>query len=291
MGLFVEFETGYPVSPNEKPAEDAPSEYWVHALSMRRQDSSHIDLDSIRDAFEDAFVSVWSGRSENDGFNALIFNAGLTWRQAALCRALCAYRHQSGMDPARTTQIAALNENPVLTKLLVDLFETRFDPDLEGDRAALETDAMARITDGLKAVPSLDHDRIIRRIAELVTAIQRTNYFQREPNGSVRPYISFKIASRELADLPDPKPYREIFVACPQVEGVHCRFGAVARGGLRWSDRRDDFRTEILGLVKAQQVKNAVIVPVGSKGGFFPKQLWHRRCKRELPQPVKACRL
>lgn len=273
MGLFVEFETGYPVSPNEKPAEDAPSEYWVHALSMRRQDSSHIDLDSIRDAFEDAFVSVWSGRSENDGFNALIFNAGLTWRQAALCRALCAYRHQSGMDPARTTQIAALNENPVLTKLLVDLFETRFDPDLEGNRVALEADAMARITDGLKAVPSLDHDRIIRRIAELIGAIQRTNYFQREPNGSVRPYISFKIASRELADLPDPKPYREIFVDCPQVEGVHCRFGAVARGGLRWSDRRDDFRTEVLGLVKAQQVKNAVIVPVGSKGGFFPKQL------------------
>ncbi len=273
MGLFVEFETGYPVSPTEKPAEDAPHEYWVHALSMRRQNGASVDLETIGAAFEDAFVSVWSGRSENDGFNALIFNAGLTWRQAALCRALCAYRHQSGMDPARTTQIAALNENPILTRMLVDLFETRFDPNIEGNRDAQEAETNSKITEGLKAVPSLDHDRIIRRVAELISAIQRTNYFQREPNGSARPYISFKIASRELADLPDPKPFREIFVDCPEVEGVHCRFGSVARGGLRWSDRRDDFRTEIMGLVKAQQVKNAVIVPVGSKGGFFPKQI------------------
>ena len=121
-------------------------------------------------------------------------------------------------------------------------------------------------------MPSLDHDRIIRRLANLIMAIQRTNFFQKTPSGAPRPFISFKIASRELADLPEPKPYREIFVDSPTVEGVHCRFGPVARGGLRWSDRRDDFRTEILGLVKAQQVKNAVIVPVGSKGGFYPKQ-------------------
>ena len=130
-----------------------------------------------------------------------------------------------------------------------------------------------KIDRALQDVASLDHDRALRRLALLVQAIKRTNYYQTGEDGEPKPYISFKIASRELADLPAPKPYREIFVWAPHVEGVHLRFGPVARGGLRWSDRRDDFRTEVLGLVKAQQVKNAVIVPVGSKGGFYPKQL------------------
>ena len=273
MGLFVSFETGYPVAPSQKPVPDAPDEYWVHSLSMRRADGGEIDLAETSEAFENAFVAVWSGRAENDGFNALVFNAGLTWRQAALCRALCAYRHQSGLDPARATQIAALNSNPSLTQHLMDLYEARFSPDRDEDRKAACTELRAGIEDALKSVPSLDHDRIIRRLADLIMSIQRTNFYQRTRLDTPLPFISFKIASRELADLPDPKPYREIFVDSPQVEGVHCRFGAVARGGLRWSDRRDDFRTEILGLVKAQQVKNAVIVPVGSKGGFYPKQL------------------
>lgn len=273
MGLFVSFETGYPVTPSQKPVADAPDEYWVHSLSMRRADGLEISLDEIGQAFEDAFVAVWSGRAENDGFNALVFNAGLSWRNAALCRALCAYRHQSGLDPARTTQIEALNSNPMLTQHLMALFETRFSPDEDTERDATCLHLRAAIDEALKAVPSLDHDRIIRRLANLIMAIQRTNFFQRTNQDTARPFISFKIASRELADLPEPKPYREIFVDSPSVEGVHCRFGPVARGGLRWSDRRDDFRTEILGLVKAQQVKNAVIVPVGSKGGFFPKKL------------------
>lgn len=273
MGLFVSFETGYPVTPTQKPAPDAPEEYWVHSLSMRRADGRDIDLDDIGAAFEDAFVAVWRGSAENDGFNALIFNAGLTWREAALCRALCAYRHQTGLDPARTTQIEALNSNPELTRQIVTLFGARFDPSFEGERASICDAHKLAIHAGLKEVPSLDHDRILRRLADLVQAVQRTNFFQTQTDGTPRNFISFKIASRELADLPDPKPLREIFVDSPQVEGVHCRFGPVARGGLRWSDRRDDFRTEILGLVKAQQVKNAVIVPVGSKGGFYPKQL------------------
>lgn len=273
MGLFVDFETGYPVSPDAKPVEDAPDEYWVHSLSMRLGASKAIDLDTVGQAFEKAFVAVWSGHAENDGFNALVFNATLTWRQAALCRALCAYRHQSGLDPARTTQIEALNTNPLLTGQLINLFEARFDPDASGDRDAQTAVLRTEIEDALKSVRSLDHDRVIRRLADLVGAIQRTNYFQTTPDGESLPFLSFKVASRELDDLPEPKPYREIFVDSPQVEGVHCRFGPVARGGLRWSDRRGDFRTEVLGLVKAQQVKNAVIVPVGSKGGFFPKQL------------------
>ena len=273
MGLFVAFETGYPVSPSAKPVPDAPEEYWVHSLSMRRVDGQDIDLGEIGAAFEDAFVAVWSHRAENDGFNALVFNAGLTWRQSALCRALCAYRHQTGLDPARQTQIAALNGNPGLTKYLVALFEARFDPDFSESRDATMVTLGDQIEDALKAVASLDHDRVIRRLADLIMAVQRTNFYQLGADGQALPYISFKIASRELEDLPAPKPYREIFVDSPMVEGVHCRFGPVARGGLRWSDRRDDFRTEVLGLVKAQQVKNAVIVPVGSKGGFFPKQL------------------
>ncbi|MEO1187504.1 MAG: NAD-glutamate dehydrogenase [Pseudomonadota bacterium] len=273
MGLFVSFETGYPVTPSQKPVIDAPDEYWVHSLSMRRADGAEIDLGEIGEAFEAAFVAVWSGLAENDGFNALVFNAGLSWRKAALCRALCAYRHQSGLDPARTTQIEALNSNPILTQHLMALFDARFSPEEDTDRDSTCLHLRAAIDEALKAVPSLDHDRIIRRLANLVMAIQRTNFFQQSATGDPRPFISFKIASRELTDLPEPKPYREIFVDSPTVEGVHCRFGPVARGGLRWSDRRDDFRTEILGLVKAQQVKNAVIVPVGSKGGFFPKQL------------------
>ena len=273
MGLFVSFETGYPVTPSDKPVADAPAEYWVHSLSMRRADGKAVDLESVATAFEEAFVAVWSGQAENDGFNALVFNAELTWRDAALCRALCAYRHQTGLDPARTTQIEALNSNPGLSALLVDLFKARFDPDGAVDRAEVTQEISHKIEEALKAVRSLDHDRIIRRISLLILAIQRTNFFQTDRNGAAWAFISFKIASRDLDDLPNPKPFREIFVDSPQVEGVHCRFGAVARGGLRWSDRRDDFRTEVLGLVKAQQVKNAVIVPVGSKGGFYPKQL------------------
>ncbi|MEP1143118.1 MAG: NAD-glutamate dehydrogenase [Henriciella sp.] len=273
MGLFVAFETGYPVRPSEKPVADAPDEYWVHSLSMRQIDGRDLDLGAIGQAFEDAFVAVWGGSAENDGFNALVFNAELTWRQAALCRALCAYRHQSGLDPARSTQIEALNANPKLTQSLMALFESRFDPDSSGDRNAACQTLQDHLLKGLKTVVSLDHDRIIRRLGQLIMSIQRTNFYHRTSDETALPYISFKIASRELADLPDPKPYREIFIDSPQVEGVHCRFGPVARGGLRWSDRRDDFRTEVLGLVKAQQVKNAVIVPVGSKGGFLPKQL------------------
>lgn len=275
MGLFVAFETGYPVKPQRKPVPSAPDTYWIHDLSMRRLDGKPINLEEVKAAFENTFVSVWSGLAENDGFNALIFNAGLKWREAALVRALCSYRHQSGLDPARQTQIEALNTYPVVTRQLVELFHTRFAPselNME-DRAATVTQLRADIEESLNTVRALDHDRVLRRLADLIPAIQRTSYYQTDTSGAPLPYIALKIASRELEDLPNPKPYREIFMSSPLVDGVHCRFGAVARGGLRWSDRRDDFRTEVLGLVKAQQVKNAVIVPVGSKGGFFPKQL------------------
>ncbi|MDJ0920968.1 MAG: NAD-glutamate dehydrogenase [Henriciella sp.] len=272
MGLFVAFENGFPISPSEDPVEGAPDVYWVHSLSMRRTGDTPISLETVSEDFEQAFEAIWSGQAENDGFNALVLAANLTWREAALCRALCAYRHQSGRDPTRKVQVEALVQNPEMTRSLIKTFHARFDPAFgannTGRTAGLIT-LKALLEEQLKAVRSLDHDRVIRRLVDLIFAIQRTNFYQHE----AAPYIAFKIASEELADLPEPKPFREIFVSGPTVEGVHCRFGPVARGGLRWSDRRDDFRTEVLGLVKAQQVKNAVIVPAGSKGGFFPKQL------------------
>lgn len=276
MGLFVDFETGYPVNPKPKPAADGPDTYWVHALKMRTAGRTAVDPADIAARFEDAFVAIWDGRAENDRFNGLVFTASATWREAALLRTLCAYRHQTGLDPARGTQIDALQRHPGLTRALLELFEIRFDPSSGEDLKARAKQAEEKRLDieaRLNEVSSLDEDRVIRRVARLIMAIQRTNFWQTRPDGSSHPFISFKIASQEISDLPAPKPFREIFMASPQVEGVHCRFGKVARGGLRWSDRRDDYRTEVLGLVKAQQVKNAVIVPVGSKGGFFPKQI------------------
>ena len=191
-------------------------------------------------------------------------------------RALCRYRQQSGQDPGQGVQQAALSEHPDAARLLIELFHTRFDPERPDDYATrlAKADGLWReVIEALQAVESLDADRVLRRLAALIRAITRTNYYQVGADGGPKPYISFKLASGLLEDLPAPKPFREIFVAAPNVEGVHLRMGPIARGGIRWSDRRDDFRTEVLGLVKAQNVKNAVIVPVGSKGGFYPKQL------------------
>ena len=277
MGLFVAFETGYPVVPERKPVPDAPDTYWVHNLSMRSADGAAIDLDDVGAAFADTFVAVWTGEAENDGFNQLVFSAGATWQEAALLRTLCAYRAQTGQDPSRPVQINALTQHADLARLLLDLFAAKFDPSRQEDLEARRIEARTIHTDidkALAGVSSLDEDRVLRRLAELIMAVQRTNFYHsKSADTAPAGYVAIKIASQEIDHLPDPKPFREIFMSSPRVDGVHCRFGPVARGGLRWSDRRDDFRTEVLGLVKAQQVKNAVIVPVGSKGGFYPKQL------------------
>ncbi|MBV9509642.1 MAG: NAD-glutamate dehydrogenase [Caulobacteraceae bacterium] len=257
-------------------AAGAGAVVWVHEFVLVDGSGEAVALEQMREAFETAFIAVWTGQTESDGFNRLVIALGLTWREAALVRSLARYRQQTGLDPTPAVQAQALADNPVATRLILDLFRVRFDPDLAGDLRArkAQADALgARIVQALVAVESLDADRVLRRITALVGAITRTNYYQPDEAGAAKPYISFKIDSQKLADLPAPKPFREIFVWATHVEGVHLRFGPVARGGLRWSDRRDDFRTEVLGLVKAQQVKNAVIVPVGSKGGFYPKQL------------------
>ncbi len=258
-----------------RPADDQPP-VWIHEFQLEDPRGAGISFDAVRGPFETAFEAVWSGHTESDGFNRLVLELGVEWREAALIRTLCRYRQQSGMDPSQSVQEEALRDHPTVSRLLLELFNARFDPARANSTDAREKPVAVifdKITAALQSVSSLDHDRALRRLALLIQAIKRTNYYQRDAAGRHKAYISFKVASRELADLPLPKPYREIFIWAPHVEGVHLRFGPVARGGLRWSDRRDDFRTEVLGLVKAQQVKNAVIVPVGSKGGFYPKQL------------------
>lgn len=274
MGLRVLSETGYPIISNPKGANR--DTVWVHDLELQSSNSdTHLGTE-----FEDGFVAVWNGETEDDGFNQLILHLNISWRQAALIRTLCRYRQQTGMDASQDVQIDALMNHPEIASELIRLFDERFDPSTGpetqvelGDRKAAGELISQRIVNALEHVSSLDDDRVLRRTMHLINAIQRTNFYQLTKEKVPYPHISIKIASQELEDLPAPKPFREIFVWSPKVEGVHLRFGPVARGGLRWSDRRDDFRTEVLGLVKAQQVKNAVIVPVGSKGGFFPKQL------------------
>jgi glutamate dehydrogenase len=274
MGLSALVEEGYPITPTVPGG--AQTCVWVHEFLLEDENGAHITFGDIRSSFESAFSAVWDGQAESDGFNRLVLELGASWREAALVRALCRFRLQSGLDPSPTIQQSALAAYPQITRLILGLFAARFDPGLGATMTSRREQADhlgAAIEEALKAVAGIDDDRVLRRLAALVQAITRTNYYQRDITGELKPYMSFKIASRELVDLPSPKPYREIFVAGPIVEGVHLRMGPVARGGLRWSDRRDDFRTEVLGLVKAQQVKNAVIVPVGSKGGFFPKRL------------------
>ncbi|TCZ88407.1 NAD-glutamate dehydrogenase domain-containing protein [Lysobacter sp. N42] len=271
-----------------------------------------LDVSEIDEDFEEAFAAIWRGDAENDGFNRLILAAGLSWRQVAMLRAYCKYLLQVGVTFSQAYMEQALARYPLLARLLVELFEARFDPAtgreskaeikagmdkfeaqlrrLSGDdanvagavRAVIEARAGKREAQVqaareaflalLDRVSSLDEDRILRSFLGVIEATLRTSYYQGGRGGAGIGYVSYKFDSAKVPDLPKPKPYREIFVYGPRVEGIHLRFGPVARGGLRWSDRREDFRTEVLGLVKAQMVKNTVIVPVGSKGGFIVKR-------------------
>jgi glutamate dehydrogenase len=281
MGLKALAEAGFPVTREGRPP------VWVHDFEIEDPRGANLVFAEIKEVFEDTVVAIWTGATEDDGFNRLVMELALPWREAALIRSLARHRQQSGLDPSQRVQETALSNHPEVTKLILELFHAKFDPKsggkIEARKVAADT-VMGRIIEALQNVSSLDDDRVLRRLALLVGAAQRTNYYQPGPDGRPKPYISFKVSSGELADFPAPKPFREIFVWGVNVEGVHLRFGPVARGGLRWSDRRDDFRTEVLGLVKAQQVKNAVIVPVGSKGGFYPKQL----PKNGTPDEVRA---
>ncbi len=246
---------------------------WIHDLRMVEPSGLSVDLGALKDKFQDAFTKVWQGEIENDGFNRLVTRAGLGWREVVILRAYCKYLRQADITFSDRYLQETLVQNPTIARLLVDLFHTRFDPKQDKNRKKRAARIEREIGAELDAVEALDEDRILRRFLNLVQAMLRTNYYQRDAAGGHKPYISFKFASAEVAELPLPRPFVEIFVYSPRFEGIHMRGGRVARGGLRWSDRREDFRTEILGLMKAQMVKNAVIIPVGAKGGFVPKHL------------------
>ncbi|MFF2393216.1 NAD-glutamate dehydrogenase [Nocardia sp. NPDC055165] len=227
-------------------------------------------LDALRTRFTDAFEAVWYDRAEADGLNELVLRAGLPWRSVAILRAYAKYLQQAGFPYSQVNIARVLLAHPEVARDFVDLFAARFDPAIVSAEAAVELET--RVRAGIDEVVSMDADRILRAILGLIKATLRTNNYVLDDEGRPRDYLALKVEPREIAELPKPRPQFEIFVYSPRVEGVHLRFGSVARGGLRWSDRLEDFRTEILGLVKAQAVKNAVIVPVGAKGGFVVKR-------------------
>jgi glutamate dehydrogenase len=245
--------------------------YWILDFSMLHKSDKTIDLREARDLFQQAFAAIWAGELDSDGFNRLVLGAGLSGREISILRAYARYMRQVGFPFSQQYIEDTLSHYPDLAKGLVSLFGKRFDPKLKGS-AKGQQDLIKKITEQLDHVESLDDDRIIRRYMEMITATLRTNYYQLDDNKQSKPWLALKMRPSEIPDIPAPVPAFEIFVYAPDIEGVHLRGGKVARGGLRWSDRQEDFRTEILGLVKAQQVKNTVIVPVGAKGGFVCKR-------------------
>jgi glutamate dehydrogenase len=245
---------------------------WVYDFGLKLGEG--VDFGPERSAAVlDTLRVLWQGGVEQDGFNALVVRAGLTWQQATVLRAYAKYLRQAGTTFSQGYIEQTLSQNTGIAKLLVDLFEARFDPEAGNDTTEAQDGIRAEINDALAQVSSLDQDRILRLLLDLINASLRTNFYRRDAEGNPSEAFAVKLDSRAIAELPEPRPKVEIWVYSPRVEGVHLRFGAVARGGLRWSDRREDFRTEVLGLVKAQMIKNTVIVPVGSKGGFVAKSL------------------
>lgn len=250
-------------------------QFWVHDFSMVYTFGDNIDLHESKEKFQDAFRAIWFGKAENDSFNRLLLGAHLGWREVALLRAYARYMKQIRFGISESFIADTLCKYPALASFIVRYFVTRFSlvkTQISTRQKHLEK-LDAQFTELLDQVESINEDRIFRRYVELISATVRTNFFQKEADGELKRYFSFKLSPREITDIPLPRPLFEIFVYSPRVEGVHLRGGKVARGGLRWSDRFEDFRTEVLGLVKAQQVKNSVIVPVGAKGGFIAKQL------------------
>ncbi len=265
MGVKVYDERPYEI------ARTAGGPAWIYDFGLTYEDGP-LDLDRVGEAFKDAFAHAWRGEIEVDGFNRLVLHAGLTWREIAVLRALAKYLRQIGSTFSQAYMEETLVAHSPIVAKLVELFRIRFDPASSADRDTEAQGLAARIEEEIDAVSSLDQDRILRSFLRLVQATLRTNYYQSAEDGRPKPYLAFKLDPAGVPDLPLPRPKYEIWVYSPRVEGVHLRGGRVARGGIRWSDRREDFRTEILGLMKAQMVKNAVIVPVGAKGGFVVKR-------------------
>src|SRR6266568_2851148 len=247
---------------------------WLHDMLLERADGGAVELEALKQRLEACFLTVMRASAENDGYNALVLAAGVPWRDVALVRTVSRFLRQVRIAYSQDYLWATLRKHAGIAAKIVQLFHARFDPRLAiaaDERAHNQAEIQAQIESELQSVESLDEDRILRRFVNAVVAAVRTNFYQLDGAGQPASTIAIKFESRKIEEIPAPRPLYEIFVYSPRLEGVHLRFGKVARGGIRWSDRPQDFRTEILGLVKAQQVKNAVIVPVGAKGGFVPK--------------------
>ena len=265
MGLKVAEEYPYKVTPNGEES------FWLYDFTLLYSQVKNFDPEAYRARFADAFLAVWYAKTDNDPFNKLILGAGLNWRDIGMLRAYAKYLKQLRFGFSLSSIAKTLLDHNKLAKDLVSLFSLRFDPKKSGDLVKQEK-LQEKVLNALNEVSNLNEDRVLRKYVELIMATVRCNYYQKE-SGKNHDYISFKFDHNLITEIPLPRLNYEIFVYSPRVEGVHLRGGKVARGGLRWSDRGEDFRTEVLGLVKAQQVKNSVIVPVGAKGGFVAKQL------------------
>jgi glutamate dehydrogenase len=266
LGAEVTDERPFEIRP-----DGAPS-VWLYDMGLRCPHGERFADERVREEFRSAFAAVWRGAAESDGFDRLVLSAGLSHRQVTVLRAYAKYLRQIGITFSAAYLAEALARHPEVTHKLVELFDVRFAPDHQGHRSLEAAGIGAEVAEALDRVASLDDDRILRAFLGVIEATTRTNAFRPAADGGPRPVLSFKLDPSRVPDLPLPKPRFEIWVYSPRVEGVHLRGGPVARGGLRWSDRREDFRTEVLGLMKAQMVKNAVIVPVGAKGGFVVKR-------------------
>lgn len=260
----------------ELPSEVQPAgcdyKIWIHdflvepALKNRR-----VSIQNAKKSFEDVFKKTWNVEMESDSLNMLSFYAEMPWQDIAILRAYTHYLRQTGSAFSLPYMESAITTYPDIAKAIVAFFKDLFNPKKQKLSDAQKKNRTQVIYGLLEQVDALDHDRVLRSIINILCATLRTNFFQTDENGQPKTYLSFKLNSSKINDLPEPKPYREIFVYSARVEGVHLRGDKIARGGLRWSDRHEDFRTEVLGLMKAQQVKNAIIIPMGAKGGFVVK--------------------
>jgi glutamate dehydrogenase len=286
FGLRVIGEHPYSIKRNDG------QQIWLHDFTLSLKIQKNIDLETLNKRFESAFIAVWTSRSENDSFNQLVLAADMPWREVALLRTYSHYMKQI-LFPFTLTYIATtLIEHTSIAQQLIALFNTFFDPkkmECETDK----NDTIKRIRDSIlekvDSVSNLDEDRIIRSFFDLINITQRTNFFQKDSQGKIKDYIALKLKPITLDCIPAPRPLYEIFVCSPRLEGVHLRNGKVSRGGIRWSDRLQDYRTEVLGLLKAQQVKNSVIVPTGAKGTFVTKVLPRNDSHTSIMQEGIAC--
>jgi glutamate dehydrogenase len=249
-------------------------EFWIQDFELRYAGTAELDINDAAVRFQDTFKRICAGNMENDGLNRLILAAGLDWRQTVLVRCYAKYLLQLGIPFSQTYMEDVLVDHAGTARKLVEQFELQFQPGISKKRRQEDLERVTgRIRRAIARAKNLDEDRILTAFSGAVSATLRSNYYQVQDNGEHKPYISIKLNPEELPEVPLPRPKFEIFVYSRRVEGVHLRGGSLARGGIRWSDRREDFRTEVLGLMKAQVVKNTVIVPTGAKGGFIPKQL------------------